>query len=428
MKITTRNIEYKADFFLNVCCDVHKEELYFLARLPGQEFSDTCKNRTKQVERQLERFHKVAIEKGKTTLRIVCEPSGEYDRILMRTAHRMGFHTSYVNTENVVKYRQIETNDTGKTDTKDPKVIASLAAQEKLMRVRHFDKEHLTLRKLSSIAEAEEINVIRLKVQLHKEIVNLFCEYDFKKDFLYTNSGRALVELYGCNPYKIVKTGFKRFEKKMRENVKGINSKTILRLWQSSESSVLHELPDFYIDCLEECLKNLYSDYLRHFERKKKIEQEMIDILNLLRKDDPKIPPPTPTVISEKNMAKLIAETGPLSDFKTWRQVMKYAGLNLRERESGNYKGLTKISKKGRKRLRKVLGNIVLPLSPKHKLYGDFYHSKKDIDKMCGNKAMVALGRNFLRKFFGWYKSGGGEFDRDRWFKCESQYKLIIAA
>ena len=73
--------------------------------------------------------------------------------------------------------------------------------------------------------------------------------------------------------------------------------------------------------------------------------------------------------------------------------------------------------------MRKILGNIALPLVPKHKLYGEFYHYKKDITKMVGNKAMTVTMRNFLRKFFGWYKAGGGEFDRDRWFTCESQYK-----
>ena len=428
MKVTTRNVEFKPDFFMNVCCDVHKEELFFLARLPGEEFSDTCRNRTKQVEKQLKAYYEIAVTKGKKTIRVICEPTGEFDRILLRTAHRMGFHTSYVNTENVARYRQIETNDNGKTDTKDPKVIASLADQEKLLRIRNLGKHYMTLRKLGSIAEDEEVNIVRIKGHIFKEVFNLFCEYDFKKDFLYTKSGRALVENYGCNPYKIVKTGFTRFEKKMRANAKGINSKTILRLWNSAECSVLHELPKIYVNCLEERIRALYSDCTRYIDRKKEIEQQMIDILNILRKEDPSIPPPTPTVISEKNMAKLLGETGPLNDFEHWRQLLRYGGLNLRERESGTYHGKTKVSKKGRRRLRKILGNIILPLVPKHKIYGEFYHDKKDNAKMCGNKAMTVVARNFLRKFFGWYKAGGGEFNRDRWFNCESQYRLSLAA
>lgn len=147
----------------------------------------------------------------------------------------------------------------------------------------------------------------------------------------------------------------------------------------------------------------------------------MIEILNKLRKDDPHIPPPTPGVISEKNMAKLLAETGPLSDFNSWRQVLRYAGLNLCERQSGNYQGKTKISKKGRSRLRKILYNIVWPLVPRHNLYGAYYHRKKDTNRMCGTKAMTVVMRNFLRKFFGWYRAGGGQFSEICFFGHNTQ-------
>lgn len=72
MKVITRKIEFKPDFFMNVCCDVHKEELFFFARLAGEEFSDTCENRTKQVENKLKAFYEVAIKKAK---KIFCIPT-----------------------------------------------------------------------------------------------------------------------------------------------------------------------------------------------------------------------------------------------------------------------------------------------------------------------------------------------------------------
>jgi transposase len=421
MKVTTTAVKVNPDHYLNVNCDVHKDELYFLAAVPGTEYTDQCANRTRVVERKLKEFAKIAHEHGKATIRVVCEPTGEYDRVLLRTAHRLGFMTAAVNTENVKRFRQIETNDNGKTDTKDPRVIASLADQERVIRVRNLDEKYLTLRKLGAVAEYEEIAVVRLKNQLHRELFNLFCDYDMKKDFLYTSSGRALVMLYGCNPYRIVRAGFSRFQKRMRKAAKGIRVKTVERLWDAAESSVLHELPARYVKAVEEQIRELHADCTRHIERKEKIEQQMIDLLNEIRAEDPNIPPPTPRVISEKNLAKLLAETGCPGDFESWRQLLRYGGLNLCERESGKYQGITKISKKGRSRMRKILGNIVLPLVPRHKLYGPFYRQKCDVDRMCGNKAMTVTMRNFLRKFWGWYRSGGGEFDETRWFSCESK-------
>jgi transposase len=427
MKVTRKAVEFKPDFFFNVCCDVHKDELYFFAKEPGTEYETRCQNRTASVTKTLKAFEEEAAKVGKTVVRIVCEPTGQYDRVLLRTAHRLGFATSYVNTESVCKYRLIETNDNGKTDTKDPCVINSLATQNKVIRCRQYNVDYLTLRKLGSLAEDEEVVMVRLRGDLHREIFDLFCDYDFKKDFLYTCSGKSLVDLYGCNPYRIVRSGFKRFPERMRKAAKGIRHTTLQRLWASAELSVLHEHQGNYANLIEETIRRKYAEWEKRRDQRKSFEAQMVEILNRLREEDPNIPPPTPQIISEKNLAKLLGETGPLSDFQSWRQILRYAGLNLRERESGTYKGGTKTSKKGRPRLRKILGNILLPIVPKHKLYGDFYHGKKKT--MCGNKAMVTVMRNFLRKFFGWYKAGGGSFDQKRFFNSKSEWeKLRIAA
>lgn len=424
MKVTTRNVEFKSEKLLNVCVDVHKVDLYFYARLPTEELSDKCINANRKIDRQLKKFNAEALSRGYEGIRVICEPTGLYDRKLLRMAHDLGMVTSYVNTENVARYRQIETNDNGKTDTKDPKIMASLAEQGKLLKIRDYGEKYITLRKLGAISEQIEIDIVRRKGHIHKSILELFCEYDFNKDFLFSEIGKCFMKLYVCNPYKIVKSGFKRFEKKMR-TIKYIRTKTIESLWEYAEHSVLHQLPEDYIKCIEADLSSIYKICIEAIERKKKIEDQMVDILNELRKEDPSIPPPTPELISEKNMAKLLGETGSLSDFKHWRQLLRYGGLNLREKESGSYHGKTKIAKKGRRRLRKVLGNIILPIVPRHKIYGDFYHGKKDNALMPGNKAMTVTIRNFLRKFFGWYQAGGGEFNRNRWFTCESQFKLV---
>jgi len=101
---------------------------------------------------------------------------------------------------------------------------------------------------------------------------------------------------------------------------------------------------------------------------------------------------------------------------------LRMGGLNLCERQSGKYRGKTKTSKKGRPRLRKILGQVVLPLVKEKGLYGSYYHQKKYRDKMPGAKAMVVVERRFLKMLFGWYRSGQA-FDSERVFACESQHK-----
>lgn len=169
-------------------------------------------------------------------------------------------------------------------------------------------------------------------------------------------------------------------------------------------------------------LQQLINDWLQQSKRKDKTVAEMVEILNRLRDKDPNIPLATKGVISDKNMARLLGETGPLGDFANWRMLMRYGGLNIRMRQSGRYQGQDRITKRGRPLLRKVLYLIVVPLVRKNWLYGPYYHRKKEIEKMPGNKAMTCVARHFLKKFYGWYKSGAA-FSQQRFFSCETQYR-----
>ncbi|KPK00622.1 MAG: hypothetical protein AMK71_08155 [Nitrospira bacterium SG8_35_4] len=422
MKITQTAEKIKGNFAMDVSVDVHKDTLNCFFETGGREYYDEFRNRNTMISKKLKAYHEIAMEHGRKTLRIICEPTGQYQNKLFRTARHMGFLTCLVSTESVAKFRVIETNDTGKTDIKDPRVIRTLGQLNKTIRHRHLDNEYLVLRKYNRIYDEAECAIISLKGRINKLLVELFCDYSFQKDFLYSASGTALLEKFHCNPYRIVTAGYKRFRRTMKKAAPRIWETSLQRLWDDAQSSVLNELPDDYIETLQTHLQQLIHDYREQAYRKEATTEKMIRLLNRLRKKDPNIPPATRGVINDKNLARLIGETGPLCDFANWRLLMRYAGLNIRMRQSGKYKGENKITKKGRVLLRKILLNIALPLVKRGRMYGDYYHRKKEVDRMVGNKAMTCVARHFLRKFYGWYKSGE-VFNRDRFFTCETQYR-----
>jgi transposase len=406
---------------LDVAVDVHKDTLNFFFSLAGREYRDECPNHTRSIERRLSKYHGIAQEQGVARLRLICEPTGDYQNKLLRTARRHGHLTCLVNAESVYKFRVVETNDTGKTDTKDPKVIATLGRLNKVIRHRVLSEDYQVLRKLGRIYDELESEITSLRCRIDRILIELFCDFSFTKDFLYGNSGAVLIELFGCNPYRIIETGYETFASTMRQAVPRIRRDSLQRLWQDAESSVLNELPAGYRDVLEEQFRDLIVQFRNRECRMEHIVEQMKIVLQRIRDDDPRIPPPTAGVISEKNLALLLAETGPMADFRTWRQLMRYAGLNIRMRQSGKYEGKNKISKKGSPLLRKVLNHIVLPLVRKGYLYGDYYHKKRETEKMAGTKAMTIVSRHFLRKFHGWYKAGAA-FDEKRFFACEAEY------
>lgn len=49
MKMTRTALEFKREDLMDVACDVHKEQLHFVARLPGLELEDDCRNETRGV-------------------------------------------------------------------------------------------------------------------------------------------------------------------------------------------------------------------------------------------------------------------------------------------------------------------------------------------------------------------------------------------
>jgi transposase len=424
MKISQVEQKSNKKGVMDVSVDVHKDMLNFFFEAGGKEYSDECANRAATVKARLHGYHRIATAKGMDTLRIICEPTGDYHTKLLRIARTMGFSTCFVNTESVARFRMIETNDTGKTDTKDPRVIRTLGKLGKVITHQILDENYLMLRKLGKIYDETDTAITRLKCRIDKLLLELFCDYSFQKDFLYARSGLALIQCYHGNPVRILKSGYRAFCFRMRKRAPHIQTQTLKRLWDDAQSSILNERPEGYLKLLEAHLEQLVDDCLAQKQRKDAIERAMIDLIRQLREEDPRIPPSTPGVINDKNIARLLGETGPLHEFTGWRTVMRYGGLNICMRKSGRYQGQNKISKKGRSLLRKVLHHIVLPLVKKGALYGSYYDRKRQIEKMPGTKAMVCVARNFLKKFYGWYRSGE-MFNHERFFSCGTQQKAV---
>lgn len=420
MKITTQT---KINHPAILAFDVSKDRLNLAVNITGRMTDHEFDNQTLVIEEQLRTWQQRARMAGYERVLVVSEPTGCYHQTLMNSARRLGLETAFVSGEAVCKMRVIETNDSGKTDIKDPHVIHTLASLGKTLIQRAYDESYTLLREWNGLYERAEVSVVETKCLLHRQLKVLFPDYGFKKDFLYGKSGAALVKNYGANPYRILRSGKTRFSRVMRKAAPRIRQKTLDQLYQRAETSVRHPMSLRQDQLLEFRLKTLWQDYQLHQSRKAEARQQMVALYHEARQDDPKLPQAEKGVITWFHLSRLVAETGPISDFSSLRKFMRYAGLNLREKQSGKYRGKTKLSKKGRRGSRKVLSQIVLPLVKREGLFGPYYHGKKEKDGMPGTKAMTAVMRKFLKLFYGWYQSGG-VFDQNRVFSCESQYRL----
>ena len=209
----------------------------------------------------------------------------------------------------------------------------------------------------------------------------------------------------------------------MRTHCKGVWAATLKRIYRDAELSVKYHCSDAS-GTLQSILSDHYDNCLRGIERKEKLKQQMREILSEIREDDPRIPQARKNLISEFHIARLLAETGPLSDFTNLPQLYKYLGLNLRERQSGDYKGRVRLSKRGRSLARKVLSLVVLPLVTKRALYGEDYHRIKTGKDKPGKLLMCIFMKKFLKSFFGIYRSSQA-FDQRRLFIDRGKYEKL---
>jgi transposase len=225
----------------------------------------------------------------------------------------------------------------------DARVIAMIGEMDKTQEQRVLEGEHALLRELGRMYEAETEAVVRARCRLHDLLRKLFCDLEKGKKFVFSNTGGAVAELYGWNPQKIVQDGLERFRQKMKQKVKGVHESTLKELWRQAESSVRQHRPPAEWEMLERRLRQLWADYTRHEGRKEEIASQMGELFKQLSREDEA--PDRIGGLDAAMMGRLIGESGPLSDFDHWREVLHYCGLNLYERESGTYKGETKISK-----------------------------------------------------------------------------------
>lgn len=413
---------------LLVAFDVGKSalDLYFeIPNASGGTFeatTGTLPNRPRNILSTLDALAEKARLNGYSRLFITCESTGAYSEKLLRLARLRGHLTAYVSGEHVHKAKVIENNDAGKTDTKDPRVILMLSKMDKVLRHRPLSGPYLALRELNRAYDEEKRQVTSLKGQCHGLLARLFCDLDFTSQFLYLKTGQVLFQLFRYNPYRIVEAGQDRFEKAMRKHALGIHAKTLQKLWDNALSSSLLILEDAYLKAMEYRLEGLWARMEEAERRLVEIKVQMVALYDQLVKEKARIPPVSKGFLSAFRIARILGETGPLEDFKTVNALMKFAGLNLRERKSGQFTGQVHLSKKGRSTLRAVLGEAVFGMVKKTAAYGGYYHGKKE-KGMVGTKILAVVERKLLRVFFALGMKSRA-FDKSRLGLCESQYQL----
>ncbi len=316
-------------------------------------------------------------------------------------------------------------NDGNKTDPADTKTILTVARMGKLIKHRELESGWGELRELHRMVMVTEEKIRVIKNELHAELKSLFPDLKLCKEVIWGPTGTALFDAFGGNPKAIVQAGRDAFDKAIKERSKNTKRATLDKIWNAATRSVKHARRLKLADVMEQQVRFQFDLLQRLEQQKHRVEAEMMAIYDELQEAHPELPSETKGVFTKRLLSRLFAEIGPPSDFSSWRQLMRYAGLNLLERQSGQYRGKTKLSRRGRARIRDILNRMALPLTKKFGLFGDYYHAKKD-SGMPGNKAMVAVMRKLLKMIWGLCQKEQ-TFHKDRVHNCRTDFEKLVA-
>jgi len=407
-----------------IACDVSAYKLNLICRdlsAPGAVAKWEIANRTEPIIDTLTAIREAAALRGITALRVIVEPTGIYHKLLLRIAATLGFETALVDAGHVSKMRSVLFGDSGKTDQRDPYAIEAVAARGRLIADRRVSDTYRLLRHWGKLYHDAEQALIDAKSRIHRVLMLLFPDFDFTTDFLYSASGRAIFDCFAFNPHRIASLSVRRLYDRLRKR-STIRRSSVERLLMQARQTTRTTTAGCVTDLLAHELGLAWQDLDLADGRRDDARRQLERLYDQARIGDRHLPDTAGSVLSKAAMARLLAETGPLSDYRSWRQLMRMSGMNLRERKSGLYVGQTRIARAGRPRCRAILNQMALPLVKRDRIYGAYYHHKTAIQKMPGSKAMTAVARKILKMIWGWYCSGLA-FDATRVFACEGQHR-----
>ncbi len=321
------------------------------------------------------------------------ESTGVYGEPLIHFLNSKGVKLVQVNPLHTKRMKELEGNSPGKTDRKDPKVIADIMELGHFLTVVIPEGVSAELRRLT---QARERCVERRTVfynQLQDLVFIVFPEFLEVMKAIRRRSAQSLLRHYPT-PEAVLQGGIDELTLFLKQVSRGkLGRQRAEALYEAAsrsvgvkdgQRSILLEIEQILLG-IEQCQCFI-----------EKLEGEMRRLLKQV--------PYSRSILSVKGIqavtaAGLIGEVGDFRKFRTLSEIVKLAGLDLFEISSGQYKGSRHISKRGRSLLRKLLFFASLNMVRKGGVMHETYQSYTARD-MPTHKALVAISRKLLRILF----------------------------
>ena len=353
-------------------------------------FSNDDEGLTKLVTwmKELQRLH------GKTDVVFGVEPTGHYWFPLGAFMQDLNVRFVLVNPHHVNKIKELEDNSPTKNDYKDAKVIASLVKDGKYTEPKLPTGIYADLRILMNLREKVMVNLGQVQRRIQNWLDRFFPEYtEVFKDW----EGKAsLITLRQCPfPQELVSLGASGIVSQWKSGgiKRAVGMKRAQRLVSTAQRSI--GLKEGLTAARLE-MTALLEQYEMFTRQRDEIMLQVEQLLSQIPGTQEMLTVPGMGVTT---LAGFLAEVGDLKGYDHGQQIIRLAGLNLKENSSGKRKGKTGISKRGRSRLRALLFRAILPMvakNPEFKALHEYYTSRT-CNPLKKKQSLIALCGKLIR-------------------------------
>ena len=393
-------LSFVDDDTLIIGCDVGSEKHYIRAiDTRGRELGKKAfgfNNDRDGFENAKEWIVDIAARYKKSQVVMGLEPTGHYWLDLATWMVDNGISVVQVNPYAVKQTKEVEDNSQAKNDEKDPKIIANLVKDGNFGMPYLPEGVYADLRRLSMFRDQLNEDHTRMLNRLHRELKIYFPEYKNafgKIDGAFT---LALIEVAPF-PDSLLALGTDGIREVWHERkLRGRGySKAAEIIRYAKESVGLKDGADASQDKVAWFAKQLRELSEKLQEVVKQLEEKFKEVPHA--ENAMEIPG-----IGGNILSGIIAEMGDIARFDEAKEIQKLSGLGLVACSSGKHKGETKISHRGRKRLRYWLfqGAKSVVVHDEHfKKLHEYYTTRKEnpLKKM---QSLIVIACKLLRVIY----------------------------
>lgn len=399
-------LTFISDDMLILGCDIGSETHYVRAiDYRRQELSKTAfpfSNSEEGFRSAKAWAMELAAANGKSQIVLGLEPTGRYWFCLEAWMISNGISVVQVNPYALKQTKELEDNCQRKDDRKDSKLIANLVKDGNYGMPYLPEGLYADLRRLSMLRDQLTEDRIRNTNRLHREMKIYFPEY---MDAFGKLDGAFALEVLKVAPFpkgilKIGADGLKEIWHKAKLRGRGYSrAERIVRY--AKESIGLKSGTDGgrravkiiagQIVSLSELLDEAEAEIHQKF-REIPYAENILEIRG----------------VGENILSGILAEMGDITRFDDAKEIQKLSGLGLVAYSSGKHKGETRISHRGRKRLRYWLFQAARSSAAhagKYKVLHEYYTTRKE-NPLKKLQSLMAIACKILRGIFTILRTG----------------------